>query len=57
MLFDVFSLHVWETDMVCNVKKTVCMIFAPCNNCVIVFSTVQIGFFIFSVCSQVQISG
>jgi len=37
-LLDIFSLHACETDMVCNVKKTVCMVSAPCNKAKIVLT-------------------
>jgi len=35
-LLDTLSLHIGDIDMVCNVKKTVCMVFAPSNRAHIV---------------------
>ena len=34
-LLDTLSLHIGDSDMVCNVKKTVCMVYAPSNKAIL----------------------
>jgi len=36
-LLDTLSLHIGDINMVCNVKKTVCMVFAPSNKPILSF--------------------